>query len=311
MRKINFVNYIREFGIKTFICKSLRHVVYKYDGKFAWKVNIFNEKLIESILFNNQTTESLPDLLPKNISININKPIFMMWYQGENQAPELVKTCIKSVRKYCDGHEVILIDKDNYENYVKIPKDIEDKFKSGHISKQHFADIIRCCLLYNYGGLWVDATVLFTSPISNDWFESKFSTINFGKYTKDPSHGRWTTFMMGTNCKQNILFEEILKYQFSYWRTHDQAVDYIMFDYFINYLSKTNNLCRSMIDSVLINNPDVFNLYPLLSCTATEENILKFNCMNKNTHIFKLNWRHQINNSDKTMWTYILNNVIN
>ena len=44
-------------------------------------------------------------------------------------------------------------------NYCYIPKHIIDKYKNGIIKSAHFADIIRTCLLYENGGLWIDATI--------------------------------------------------------------------------------------------------------------------------------------------------------
>ena len=43
-------NYIRSFGIKTFVTKAVRHVLLKNDSTIAWKINNYNEKNIENYL---------------------------------------------------------------------------------------------------------------------------------------------------------------------------------------------------------------------------------------------------------------------
>lgn len=115
--------------------------------------------------------------------------------------------------------------------------------------------------------------------------------------------------MMGTNIKENTLFKEILKYQFLYWKNHTQAVDYIMFDYFINYIYKNNNYCKKIIDEVKNNNENVFELFPILNENINENNINKYNSIKKNTEIFKLNWKKEIKNTCDSMWNYVLRSI--
>lgn len=50
-------------------------------------------------------------------------------------------------------------------NYIKIPDIIQDRVESKKISMAQYSDIIRMCLLAEYGGLWIDSTVLVTQLI--------------------------------------------------------------------------------------------------------------------------------------------------
>ena len=38
----------------------------------------------------------------------------------------------------------------------------------------HFTDIIRLALLYNYGGVWIDATILLTDYLPQEYFEMDY-----------------------------------------------------------------------------------------------------------------------------------------
>lgn len=125
MRYINYINYINEFGIKVFFIKTIRHILYKKNNKLSWIINNYNEKKIEKILFSKKYDDSIDfkDIYPDDYKVkSLNNAIFTMWFQGESEAPILVKECIKNIKKFSNGHNVIVIDKNNYKKYVKIPK---------------------------------------------------------------------------------------------------------------------------------------------------------------------------------------------
>ena len=60
--------------------------------------------------------------------------IWVMWWQGEQAAPELVRMCIDSIRRNANGAEVVVITKDNYRDYVDIPDYIIEKHRAGVIA---------------------------------------------------------------------------------------------------------------------------------------------------------------------------------
>ena len=64
-----------------------------------------------------------------------------------------------------------------------------EKFSRGYISRTHLSDMIRLNLLYLYGGAWLDATVLVSNDIPEEYFREELFSLNFGKKTKDPSYG--------------------------------------------------------------------------------------------------------------------------
>lgn len=92
-----------------------------------------------------------------------NQSIFMYWKQGWENAPELVKRCLVSVRANAGGHPLILLDENNLTQYVKMPAFIEKKHAEGIIPEANYSDMLRTCLLLQYGGYWLDATCLLTS----------------------------------------------------------------------------------------------------------------------------------------------------
>lgn len=90
------------------------------------------------------------------------KIIWWSWLQGENEAPELAKVCLESLRRNFPEYKIVVITNDNLGDYIELPQKILDKFNAGWIKGAQFADIIRLNLLAKYGGVWMDATVFCT-----------------------------------------------------------------------------------------------------------------------------------------------------
>lgn len=60
-------------------------------------------------------------LLKNEKNISEYSPIWMMWYDGIKNAPPIVKLCFQSVILNRAKHRVYIIDKYNYEKYIKLP----------------------------------------------------------------------------------------------------------------------------------------------------------------------------------------------
>ena len=84
--------------------------------------------------------------------------IWMCWWQGEENAPEIVRACIDSVRRNAGGHEVIVITDENLSDYVHIPDWVLEKVRAGIMSRTNLSDLLRLSLLAEHGGMWLDAT---------------------------------------------------------------------------------------------------------------------------------------------------------
>ena len=96
------------------------------------------------------------------------KYIWLFWYQGFDEAPQLVTRCVESIRKHANDYEVILLDKNNYAKWVELDKSILDALEKNEIGLAHFSDFLRLKLLIEYGGVWIDPTVYMTDRILDD-----------------------------------------------------------------------------------------------------------------------------------------------
>lgn len=112
------------------------------------------------------------DLRPHKPLCSETEPerVFTIWLQGEENAPDLVKACIKSMRRNL-SLPVVVIDRNNLFDWISLPDYIVDKWEQGKISNAHFSDICRVELLFQHGGLWFDATDYVTSDVPQEIME--------------------------------------------------------------------------------------------------------------------------------------------
>ena len=146
------------------------------------KCEIVNYDYIYNDVYNMMAdfTNSFPD----NVT-GLNNPVYSgknyawsCWWQGIDKAPDLIKACINSLKRYLpDEVELIIITKDNYRDYVDFPKWLIDKVESGEITLTTFSDVIRASLLYKYGGIWLDSTILLTEALPIDFWDYDVFTI--------------------------------------------------------------------------------------------------------------------------------------
>lgn len=175
--------------------------------------------------------------------------IWQMWLQGEENAPDVVKKCFASVRKFHPEHNIIIVTQDNFKDYVDIPEFIIEKYKQKKIGNAHFSDIIRLFLLSKYGGTWIDSTCLLTAPIPD---EILYSNVFFFKnepwcdINEFPSEKLLTKFVENKNFEpvypgpnffisakpNNSLINDVKNLLVEYWRYEDFARHYYFFHYF-------------------------------------------------------------------------------
>lgn len=218
-----------------------------------------------------------------------NAPIWVCWWSGEDSAPELVKQCIRSIRKNATHHPVNLITKENYNKFLSIPAFIFEKFQNGSMGTAHFADYLRISLLEQYGGIWLDATMYCAEPIPEEYFEFSFFTckspLKKGYFLSD---FQWVTFCLG-GWKHHA-FYRFLKAAFEcYWSADDTAIDYLFFDDMIYIARKEIPAICAAMEAVPQNNLRRDDLQAAMNAKLPAEEF--WNVVQSDTVLYKLSWR--------------------
>lgn len=235
--------------------------------------------------------------------IKKNDVIWTMWWQGEKKAPELVRRCIMSMRKYSKGHPVIVIDEHNYMKYVNLPTAVMNRFhehydddsylKNCTLDITKLSDIIRGYLLSNYGGLWTDATVMFTKEIDDIFFIDRWNTLGQDNIWYI-GRGKWSTFFMAA-CAGNGLCRFNYDMHIEYWSKKNYFINYLMTDHMFDIAYKESQILKKMIDEVKCGNKKCLTVNRLHNEECDTSVADKFF---KEQHFHKLSWRWWKNEAD-------------
>ena len=282
----------------------LRKVTRFSNLEFQRKINGYKHRSILDFLENKLD-------IPKNSydfakSEEKSNYIWTMWWQGEDNAPKLVKECINRMRTLNDKKTLVVIDKDNYREYCKLSGNIEQKLENGVITLTHFSDIMRFNLLKRFGGVWIDSTVLLTQKIPNEVFNKRYYSIkNVPENFENVVDNRWAgNFVAGS--KNFPLFAYFNDFFEEYWSKFDYLIDFFLIDYaFIIAYEKNIGGIKNVVDNLPYNNPDYNWLANHLEDSWTQE--FQTRISNNKTFAYKLTRRKNINFDDKSN---VFNNII-
>ncbi|MDR0312084.1 MAG: capsular polysaccharide synthesis protein [Treponema sp.] len=318
-----FISFIFHFN-PLFVLKKFTYPVIWYN-KPIYDQWVYKHNLIKQYL-KNKFKDTISSFEGKSHEVDPslanNYPIWFCWWQGEDRMPPIVKTCFNALKYYSNGHNVNLVTKDNYQNFVTLPDYIIKKAEKKLISFTHLSDVLRICLLYENGGLWLDSTVLVTAPLCD--LPPICSRLGFWTPKDDGNilevcngarnwivrEDKWLTFCFYLS-KHNILAEFVRTMFFTYIKTYNIFIDYFLFDYFISIAYDTLPEIRTMIDSVPDNNPKIHEIQHKLILN-NEFNKILFDEICSNTIFHKLSWKENnieyTENGKLTNYCYILNN---
>lgn len=180
--------------------------------------------------------------------------ICICWWQGIENAPEIVKQCVASITAYAGSHPVIVITDDNLKDFVKFPAWLEEKRKDGTISKTHIFDILRLTLLATYGGVWLDSTFFCTGSL-----ESCFGSPVWSIKRPDYRHtsvacGYFANYSFGCDSEHRYVFAVPLDYLLAYWKNNSYMIDYLFLDYLIVLAVKREQAVAEAFESIAPNN---------------------------------------------------------
>lgn len=309
--------------IENFLRKSFKFGIYLPISNlaFVYGRNLFKPETLFKIshkrnrIIQNKVLKYLPS---KDSEITIPTPkkivkdsIWVCWLQGERQMPDLAKICLQSIRHNANGHEVILLTADNYNQYVHLPEIALRRYERRQISHAHFADIIRMNLLTQQGGLWLDATMLISAPIDESIFTRPIFSIKTKPSGYFVSECRWAVFALACQ-RNNKLMGYVSKAFENYLNDNDILIDYFLFDHFIDMICRQYTELNEMINNIPFNNPEVHSLRERLISPYHAD---QMKTLTKETSMFKLNTRtftdEQLMSSEESFYQHFKNLYLN
>lgn len=188
------------------------------------------------------------ECLTYNENIKKNKTIWVLWLQGMESAPQIVRSCYRSLNKLKPKEfDVILLTKQNLKQYIVLPEYITDKYHRGLISNTHLSDIIRLELLYIYGGLWIDATVYICDQIpefmySGDFFAFDNSSVTAASVIKMST---WWIYARAAN----YIITKTRDMIYAYWQQEEQLINYFLLHIAMSKVIDEHSMARNIFHS--------------------------------------------------------------
>ena len=141
----------------------------------------------------------------------MNKEIYFIWTQGENQIPSIMKQNIEFVRQQNLDYKITIYDIEKFIDFLKDkPTDLLDCFNKLN-KKCHavISDYIRIILLYYNGGVYMDIKTRPKQPLST------FLTEDKAYFFK---HNIWEDYMtsfIASNRYNTLLRDMIIKMKYN------------------------------------------------------------------------------------------------
>ena len=181
-------------------------------------------------------------------------PVFIFWYQGFEEAPEIVKVCHRQLGRVLnkDKFQVITIDKDNLKDYVSFPQFIWQKFSNGIIDLTHLSDIVRTVLLYNYGGVWCDATYFLSADIPSVLLDNPLFVFRYSELDRDGEKA--SNAFIYARPQDEILGKVILQFH-EYWKNKNKLCLYTLFHVFFALAVDSSEDCKREFAKIPLRDP--------------------------------------------------------
>lgn len=245
---------IKEF-IKSVIPKKiLRNIQKKIDLKKQEKVSKYWDKVLEDY-FQNKGLEL--NIKAKKTEIENNKVIWQFWAQGwdYDKLPDIVKLSYKSIEKNKGDYTVIRLDENTMFEYLEFPRYIVEKLRNKQIWYAHFSDLLRVALLYNYGGVWLDATVYLSDTLPEKYSKyeyftyqrenniefdekEKYNNLDFTYFSWDKNHKVNMLNSILFSKKNNDIIKTLMYGLLYFWKENDRVNHYYTFQILYDILMK-------------------------------------------------------------------------
>ena len=315
MNLIENLSYLKYFGFSITFWKSVNRIFQGSKNGLSWRIHDINNNIIEKYIIDAcpQTYSKLVNGYYDNENVNLNSyinpnitlnnTIWTMWWQGEENAPMVIKECINSMRLHSNGHQVIVLSENNYKDFVNLPDHILDRFMDGSQDKTHLSkctltttelsNLIRLYVLSRYGGVWADASILFTDTIDDIFFDKNWNTLGqdnewyIGK-------GKWSTFFMSAHTG-NGFCQFCYDMYIEYWETQKYWINYLMFDHIFDIAYKERPCFQKMVDTVSCGNKKCLTVNRLYNKKC---NVKEAESLLKNQSFHKLSWKWGITNKN-------------
>lgn len=252
--KIILLFILLSFFFMKIKLKSLAYLIGKVPSNY---IKNYMRKNFKSIILSDYTK------LPTKDGSQI---IWTLWLQGVEKAPKVVLNCFQSQKKMAKniGFKHVILSEKTLEQYLSIPIYIIEKYQNGTINAAHYADYIRSKLLYNYGGVWLDATCFAYRDldpeivINYDFWNAKGIDNNY--FDRDITRN-YQNNVIAARSGSHLYLAMTKMFELYFARKNYHAITYLYTFYFYHLLITENSEFRKLFAKIPENNQYLFESY--------------------------------------------------
>jgi hypothetical protein len=191
------------------------------------------QPLVNQVLLEHSENSTINCERPVSLIVEGKPKLFQYWHQGVNEIPDIVRNCYSSVDHFLSDHfEIIRIEHSTLSDYIELPSHILKAREEERMTIAHFSDIIRNKLLLEYGGLWLDSTVLITGNEDVLEFTSLNNRLMFSRFvfSNPKEHAvQFESWIMWNRQKGNLVLKIADKVLSDYWSKNKVVGNYFLY----------------------------------------------------------------------------------
>lgn len=156
----------------------------------------------------------------------MEKTIWMLWLQGWENAPPIVRACLTTWAHHNPDWRIQCIDARSIDSFLGRSERISISLR--YVPAAARSDLLRIALLWKFGGVWVDATVYCLKPL-DEWLPDAASQGFFAFDTPGPDR-MIASWFLAAEASNEIVLRWYQASQ-SYWRWRFRRHHYFWFHY--------------------------------------------------------------------------------
>lgn len=174
------------------------------------------------------------------------KTIWILWLQGIETAPPIVKACVTSWQRLNATWTIHVLTRESLADFLPEVSD-PNSILSMQLSDATYSDIVRIELLSRYGGVWVDATCYCLQPLDN-WLDGMLSGGFFAFERPVPTRMISSWFLAATQSSHIV--HEWRRRVHWHWQERKDDPDYFWFHHLFGHAYQDDERFRALWDRV-------------------------------------------------------------
>lgn len=181
----------------------------------------------------------------------------MLWYQGQENSPFIVKICIESWIKENPTWNVIVLDKETLGDYITSELS-NNNLENLTLTKQ--SNLARLQLLSKYGGVWADSTTMCMRPL-DDWIYESMSSGFFAFHKPGPDRLISTWFL--SSEKNSPIITKLKEIYTSFFEKNsfniNSSIKIKLIEWLSIFLNRSHSTTKYWLSPIVIK---ILKIYP-------------------------------------------------